>query len=117
MKKYFKKLMTAMCALTMCILCLTGCSWLQLDNAKYYSKIVVSIENTKDFVKKDLVDAFSNYGYQYYSQYQMSMEDSVKQTIESMIDRYLLMEVVKDEISLTSQEKLEIKKEAFNYDT
>ena len=32
--------MTAMCALTMCILCLTGCSWLQLDNAKYYMLIV-----------------------------------------------------------------------------
>lgn len=110
-----KKIMTTICALVMCVFCLTGCSWLELDNAKYYNKIVVSIEDTKNFVKKDLVDAFSNYGYQYYSQYQLSMEDSVKKTIESMIDRYLLMEVVKDEITLTSDEKLQIKKEAFNY--
>lgn len=115
MKKLIKKLMTAICALVMCVFCLTGCSWLELDNAKYYDKIVVTIENTKDFNKKELVEAFSSYGYQYYSQYQMSMEDSVNKTIESMIDRYLLMEVVKDEITLTTEEKLQIKKEAFNY--
>jgi len=99
----------------LCIMCLTGCSWLEVNNAKYYDRIVVTIENTKSFNKKDLVEAFSNYGYQYYSQYQMSMEDSVNKTIESMIDRYLLMEVVKERVTLTKAEKLQIKKEAFNY--
>lgn len=115
MKKIVKKLMTTLCAFMLCIVCLTGCSWLEIDNEKYYDRIVVTIENTKSFNKKDLVEAFSNYGYQYYSQYQMSMEDSVNKTIESMIDRYLLMEVVKERVTLTKAEKLQIKKEAFNY--
>lgn len=120
MKKLFKKILTSLCALTLCVLCLTGCSWLQIDKAKYYKEVVVTVGD-KEFTKKDLVDAFSNYGYQYYQSYGYSLEESVNQTIKSMIDRSLLMDVVKKEIDndekykFTEQEKLEIRKQVFDY--
>ena len=120
MKKLFKKILTSLCALTLCVLCLTGCSWLQIDKAKYYNEVVVTVGD-KEFTKKDLVDAFSNYGYQYYQSYGYSLEESINQTIKSMIDRSLLMDVVKEEIDndekykFTEQEKLEIRKQVFDY--
>lgn len=126
MKKLIKKLLTTLCALTLCVLCLTGCSWLKIDNEKYYNQIVVTIGENRDskyykeFTKKDLVEAFSNYGYQYYQSYGYSLEKSINETITNMIDRSLLMNVVKDEIDkgenkITDREKLELKKQVFDY--
>lgn len=125
MKKLIKKILTTLCAITLCVLCLTGCSWLQIDKARYYDEVVVTIGNkeaiTKEFTKKDLIEAFSNYGYQYYQSYGYSLEESVNQTIKSMVDRSLLMDVVKKEIDgsetykFTDKEKLEIRKQVFDY--
>ncbi len=118
MKKIFKKLLIAVCALVLCVVCFAGCSWLQVDRAKYYNQLVVSV-GEKNFNMLDLTEAFSSYGYQYYQQ-GSSLEDSVKQTIENMIDRYLVLDMVKADArengyDITDQEKLEIKKQAFDY--
>lgn len=125
MKKIIKKILTTFCALALCVLCLTGCSWLQIDKAKYYNEVILTIgnkeTNVKEFTKKDLVDAFSNYGYQYYQSYGYSLEESINKTIEKMIDRSLLMDVVvetidnNDTYKFTDQEKLEIRKEVYDY--
>ena len=125
MKKLIKKILTTLCALTLCVLCLTGCSWLQIDKARYYNEVVVTIGNkdaiTKEFTKKDLIEAFSNYGYQYYQSNGNSLEEAVNKTIKSMIDRSLLMDVVKKEIDndnkykITDTEKLELRKQVFDY--
>ena len=119
MKKLVKKILTTVCTLVLCLVCLTGCSWLEINKADYYKQLVVTvgnetIGNKMEFTKKDLVDAFSLYGYQYYQQYGYSMEDSIKETIVNMIDRELLMEDVKKTVSLSDPEKLEIRKQAFD---
>lgn len=119
-KKIIKKILTTLCALTLCVFCLTGCSWLKIDKERYYNQVVVTVGD-KEFTKKDLVEAFSNYGYQYYQSYGLSLEESINRTITSMIDRALLMDVVKEEIdanskyAFTETEKKEIKKQAFDY--
>lgn len=125
MKKIIKKVLTSLCALALCVFCLTGCSWLQIDKERYYKEVIVTIgnkeSNIKEFTKKDLIDSFSNYGYQYYQSYGYSLEESINKTIESMIDRDLLMDVVKKEIDndndykITDAEKKEIRKEVFDY--
>lgn len=114
MKKIFKKILTSLCSLTLCVICLSGCSWLEIDKEKYYNQIVVTV-GEKEFTKKDLVDAFSSYGYQYYQSYGYTMEQSINETIKSMIDRELLLDEVKKTITLSDQEKLEVKKEVFDY--
>ena len=119
MKKSIKKLLTMACALVLCILTFTGCSWLKIDNYKYYNQVVASISSSekviKEFNKFELIDAFNQYGYQYYQQYGMSLKDSVNSTIDSMIDKYVLLEEVKKEIEVSPEEELEIKQEVFNY--
>lgn len=120
MKKIIKKILTTLCALTLCVFCLTGCSWLKIDKERYYNQVVVTVGD-KEFTKKDLVEAFSNYGYQYYQSYGLSLEESINRTITSMIDRALLMDVVKEEIdasekyAFTDTEKTEIRKQVFDY--
>ena len=114
MKKLIKKILTTMCTLVLCLVCLTGCSWLEINKGNYYDQLVVTIGDKHSFTKKDLVEAFSNYGYQYYQQYGYSMEESINQTITSMIDRALLMEEVQKSVSIEDYE-VEIRNEAFNY--
>lgn len=118
MKKTIKKILTIACSLVLCLVCLTGCSWLDIDRYKYYNAVVVSVGD-KDFYKKDLIEAFSNYGYQYYEQYGMSLEESVNNTIDSMVDRWLLLEAVKNDTSgkydITVEEANKIKQQAFDY--
>lgn len=116
MKKLIKKLLTMACCLVLCIVCLSGCSWLEIDQNRYYNQLVVTV-GEKNFYKKDLIEAFSNYGYQYYQQYGYSLEESVNYTIGSMIDRWLLLEAVKtdERFALTDREELELKQQVFEY--
>ena len=104
------------CCLVLCIVCLSGCSWLEIDQNRYYNQLVVTV-GEKNFYKKDLIEAFSNYGYQYYQQYGYSLEESVNYTIASMIDRWLLLESVKtdERFALTDREELELKQQVFEY--
>lgn len=116
MKKLIKKILTTACAFVLSIICLSGCSWLKIDNYEYYNQVVVEIGDQK-FTKKNLIEAFNSYGYQYYQSYGYSMEESINSTIETMIDKWLLLEEIKSnsEYQLTDEEKLEIRQEAFDY--
>jgi len=115
-KKLIKKILTMACSLILCVLLLSGCSWLKIDNYRYYNQVVVSVDG-HDFYKKDLIEAFNNYGYQYYESYGYTLEESVNYTIGTMIDRWLLLEDIKanSAYKITDQEKLEIKAEVFEY--
>ena len=115
MKKTIKKLLTTLCAMVLSVVLLSGCSWLKIDQKEYYNQVVATV-GTKNFYKKDLIEAFSNYGYQYYQQGTMSLEDSVKQTINTMIDRELLLDEVKSIFGdLSDPEEKELRKQAYDY--
>lgn len=113
-KKILKKILTTCGALVLSIVLLSGCSWAKIDSGRYYKQLVATVGDM-EFTKKDLIDAFNNYGYQYYQQNGYDMESAVEDTITSMIDRQLLLEEVKKNIVLTPEEKLEIRKSAFDY--
>jgi len=113
-KKIFRKLLTTCCALLLSVVLLSGCSWAKIDNERYYKQIVATVGDM-EFTKKDLLDAFNNYGYQYYQSYGYDMETSINETINSMIDRALLLEEVKKQVIITPEEELEIKKQAFDH--
>ena len=63
------------CCFTLCLVVLTGCSWLKIDNNKYYNAIVASVGD-KNFTKRELVTAYNSYGYQYTENFGYSMEDA-----------------------------------------
>ena len=104
------------CCFTLCLVVLTGCSWLKIDTDKYYNAIVASVGDKK-FTKRDLVTAYNSYGYQYTENFGYSMEESINYTIGSMIDRYLLLEEIKANpaYALTDEDKLDIKIDVFDY--
>ena len=116
MKKIFKKLLTMACCFTLCLVVLTGCSWLKIDTTKYYNAIVASVGD-KNFTKRELVTAYNSYGYQYTENFGYSMQESINYTIGSMIDRYLLLEEIKANpaYALTDEDKLDIKVDVFEY--
>lgn len=114
MKKTFKKILTTCCAGVLSLVLLSGCSWAKIDNDKYYNLTVATLGDLS-FTKKDLIEAFNNYGYQYYQNYGYDMETAVDETITSMIDRQLLLQEVKTMYQLTDDEKLTLKKEVFEY--
>ena len=104
------------CCFTLCLVVLTGCSWLKIDNEKFYNAIVASVGD-KDFTKRELVTAYNSYGYQYTENFGYSMEEAINYTIGSMIDRYLLLEEIKANpaYALTDEDKLDIKADVFKY--
>ena len=115
MNKLIKKILTSICALVLCVLCFTGCSLLEIDKKDYYDELVATVGD-KEFTKKHLTDAFNTYGYQYY-QNGYTLEESVKETLKAMIERELLLDAIKANpaYELSGPEKLEIKKQAFDY--
>lgn len=114
MKKTLKKILTTCCAGVLSLVLLSGCSWAKIDNEKYYNLVVASIGDLS-FNKKDLIEAFNNYGYQYYQNYGYDMQTAAEETITSMIDRELLLQEVKTMYQLDDAEKLTLKKEVFEY--
>lgn len=86
-----KKIVTLLCALIMSIALFTGCNVIQRDDAKYYQKVVATI-GEKEFTMQDLLQAYSSYGSSYVEEQNYTVEEAVKQTVNDMIDRYLLVE-------------------------
>ena len=89
MKKLLKKMATMLTALMLCVMMCTGCSVLELDSYKYYHKTVVVTVGDINFYMNDLITAFNNYGYQYYENNGYSMEEAIKATATSMVEREL----------------------------
>ncbi len=114
MKKLFRKILTACGALVLSLVLLSGCSWAKIDNTRYYNQLIATVGDM-EFNKKDLLDAFNNYGYQYYQNYGYDMEAAIDETINSMIDRALLLKEVKTQVVLTPEEELEVRRAAFDY--
>ena len=97
MKKLFKKLATIVCSLMLCVMVCTGCSVIEVDNYKYYHDTVVVTVGDIEFTMNDLIVAFNNYGRQYYENNGYTMENAIKATATSMVERELLLrEIIKE---------------------
>lgn len=100
MRKGKFKILTA--ALLLCFVfgsaVLSGCSLVTTDYAEYYKAVVASatIREGKEIeiTKKDLVMAYSSFGYQYSSYYGKSQEEAVKMTIEQLVSNALIVDKV-----------------------
>ena len=110
-----KKFLSGLFALVMSIGLLAGCNLVELNKTKYYNQTVTEIvykgdKETKKFTMEELLQAYNTYGYQYV-QNGSTAEEALSQTVELMVQRYLLVEKIKSEISLTQNEKNSLKKQ------
>jgi len=123
-----KKILTVICALFLSVFMFAGCNLIEVNRAKYYSQVVVSVEllNGKDddladyvkkYTKKDLVTAFYNSGYYSYVQNgQIKVKEGVNYALNDMVKADLLYTYVKKnyfdnpnyDITFTDQDRNEV---------
>lgn len=116
-----KKICTLILAVAMSICVLTGCSLFTVDQGVYYKQVVLEAGDYV-FYKSDLINAYNTYGYQY-TQQSSSLESGVKQTVDSLLERRLILDEIKalkDDagnpiINITEGDKNAIRKECFEY--
>ena len=83
---------------------LTGCNLFPLNQDKYLSAPVVTIElqdKTKLTIeKRDLINAYNNYGAQLINNYNYTTEKAVDATIDVLINRELMLHAAKGAVTL-----------------
>ncbi len=96
-----KKVFSLVLCLVMCASVLAGCNLFGRDLETYYNTIVAQInyqysigaENysyTEDITKRDLINAYNSYGYNY-TQNGYSQEEAVEMTLDTLINRSLMI--------------------------
>lgn len=116
-----KKFITYIFSLLFCVTMFAGCSLIQLNPTKYYSQTVAQIvydkNNKVNFAMKDLLEAYKNYGYQLQQNNStLSSEDALKQTAKLMVQRYMLVKEIKNQIGeLTQGEKNVLMRETYEH--
>lgn len=116
-----KKFITYIFSLLFCVTMFAGCSLIQLNPTKYYSQTIAQIvydkNNKVNFAMKDLLEAYNNYGYQLQqNDSTLSSEDALKQTAKLMVQRYMLVKEIKNQIGeLTQGEKNVLMRETYEH--
>ncbi len=117
----FKKVFTLVCSLFMSVALLVGCNLVTVNNAKYYNQVVITVGDDVKYTKKDLIDAFYNYTYQYVTAGNMDTEKAVKQAATTLVERGLLVDAIKSQyfgtdkpLQLTDADRDQIRKSAFD---
>ncbi|MGN1208227.1 MAG: hypothetical protein ACI4TI_02040 [Christensenellales bacterium] len=112
-----KKLLTTLALILLIgVNCLfSACSLVTINNSKYLSQTVASVDDIT-ISMEDLVLGYNSFGYNYVQQNSMTAEQAVKQTLEDLINRELLLKKAKEkfgELSITKQN--EVWKEVYDY--
>jgi len=105
MLKTLKKILRIAFLLCLCVVSFvsfTACNMLSLDTQKDYNQIVV-VAGDLSFTKRDLIENYYSYGYQYY-QNSNDIKSALKQTAKTMVQRELLFEEIKKIIDITNFE-------------
>lgn len=86
-KKFFALLIICLLTITGT---LAGCATFSIDKVKYYNEVVAKVGDTK-ITRYELLNAYENYGYNYYvSQQSQTEKEALSNTLELLIDRELL---------------------------
>ncbi|MBQ8844588.1 MAG: hypothetical protein IJ008_01070 [Clostridia bacterium] len=97
-----KKIVALLMCFMMCLSIITGCSLITRNNAKYYAQVVAKIEYSDgkviEITKKDLLSGYNSFGYNFTQNNQMSLEDSMTRTLDSLVAKHLTIEAVKEEL-------------------
>ena len=95
-----------------------GCALFERDVKYYNNQTVARIDTTTtqdiEITKKDLMDAFNSYGYQYVTSFNYSLKEAYDQTLELLINREIVAEMSRQRFGdLTDHEEDQIRKTSF----
>lgn len=96
-----KKVFSLVLCLVMCASVLAGCNLFSRDLETYYNTVVAQINYqysigaknysyTEDITKRDLINAYNSYGYNY-TQNGYTQEQAVEMTLDTLINRSLMI--------------------------
>ncbi len=104
----------------MCISVFAGCSLWERNDKSYFEATVATItykDGSVDKIsKRELITAFNSYGYNYVQNYGMKMEEAVKQTVESIIEKYLTIKDVRDRFEESGEELFNDREKSYLWD-
>ena len=92
MKKLGKALI---CTLLTSSILFTGCSLVQRNTERYLNRTVATAEDIT-ISKQDLVSAYNSFGYQYVTQMGYTKERAVNKTLDSLIERQIVLQKAKE---------------------
>lgn len=93
MKNIIKNLLL-ICLVIISIVGFTACNMFPVNVTKDYNLIVATAGDLK-FTKRDLIDAYYNYGYQYGQSGNEDLKTVLNQTAKSMVERGVLLDYIK----------------------
>ena len=97
MKRKFAMLLIVM---LMCVSVLTGCSLVGRNEKKYYEAVVCTITyqdgETEEITKRDLINAYNSYGYNYVENYGYEMKKAIETTLDTIVDNRLTIRAVEN---------------------
>ncbi len=105
----------------MCLTVLTGCSLWERNDKNYFEATVATISykdgSEQKISKRELITAFNSYGYNYVQNYGQSMEEAVKTTLETIIEKYLTIKDVKDTYKANGEELFNDREKSYLWDS
>lgn len=110
-----KKILTALLLVLIvgCNIFLSACSLITINNTKYLAQTVAKVDDIT-ISMEDLILGYNSFGYSYIETYGQTPEEAVKQTLEDLIDRELLIKKAKTEIgNLTITQQNEVWTEVY----
>ena len=115
-----KKIATLLMFMFICLSLFTGCNLWSSNN---YSRLdeIVATNGDIQITREELITAFNSSGYNYYTNYGLTLKEAVEKTIDGLISRRYLLNHI-EEISktdskykLTEQEEYAVIKETWSY--
>ena len=96
-----KKVFSLVLCLVMCASVLAGCNLFGTDWEKYYNTVVATINydyvsggvthtESVDITKRELINAYNSYGYNYEQNYGYTVEEAIDMTIDTIVNRKLM---------------------------
>ncbi len=95
-----KKILSLILAVFLSLSVLTGCNLITRNDELYYNATVATITysdgTTDNITKRELITAYSSYGYNYVQNYGYTQEKAIETTLDSIVDNYFTRKAVKD---------------------
>lgn len=86
----FKRVITSIIAILFASVGVAGCALFERDVNAYNNLVVARVGDDITIVKRELVDAFDRFGYQYVTSQNMSIADAYDETLNALIHREIL---------------------------
>lgn len=95
-----KKILSLLLAFVLSVSMFAGCNLVTTDDKTYYTATVATItygDGTKeDISKRELITAYSSYGYNYVDNYGMTLKEAIMETLDTVVESKLTSKAVVD---------------------